>query len=168
MSINHVALSQFATTQADGEGLCRGPGGGPTFFRACCSRYHTKTTLQFRTVANVLELQPWDLLFVDRRSKKNKVHTVFVSPEDIISRWVVAVNSSQLPPPPALSGGKSTDFLCLNGLAKDNFYMRKREKKILFVFLFFLNFVLCSICTTTSKWFQCYCALFTRDDLNLM
>lgn len=44
------------------------------------------------------------------------------------------------PPPPALSGGKSTDFLCLNGLAKDIliiifFFMRKREKKIHFTLL---------------------------------
>lgn len=74
-----------------------------------------------------------------QQEEQNKVHTVFLSLEDIISRWVaVAVNSSQLPstppPPPALSGGKSTDFLCLNGLAKDNFYMRKREKKIHFIF----------------------------------
>lgn len=79
------------------------------------------------------------------QEEKNKVGTVFFSLEDIISRWVaVAVNSSQLPspPPPALSGGKSTDFLCLNGLAKDNFYMRKREKKIHFIF--FLSFFLCA------------------------
>lgn len=99
--------------------------------------------------------------------------------EDIISTWAAeAVNfsltpnpppppSSYLQPPPVLtslssqtlSGGKSADFLCLNGLAKDNFICiwkegrrRRRGKPI--------HFFLCPVCTTTLKWLQCYCALF--------
>lgn len=91
----------------------------------------------------------WTYTFTEKRRKKKQKHRVhsvfFLSLEDIISRWLaVAVNSSQLLPlpSPALSGGKSTDFLCLNGLAKDIFFfffnMRTRKKKILCIFFYFL------------------------------
>lgn len=48
-----------------------------------------------------------------------------------------------------LSGGKSTDFLCLN---EQIFYQEERKRDL-------FHSVLC-VCTTTSKWLQCYCALF--------
>lgn len=121
----------------------------------------------------MLKLQPWDLLFVDRGAKhRTKCILSVFSPEDIISRWVaVAVNSSQLPPPPpALSGGKSTDFLCLNGLAKDNFYIWEREgRKSTSSFFFCRCFVLdlydhfkmapVLLCFVHEGWFESYVGL---------
>ena len=90
-----------------------------------------------------------------RRGKKNKVHTVFVSPEDIISRWVaVAVNSSQHPPPllshpiPTSSSSSCSVWRQIHWFPVSQwtckghsyflffvFYEKEREKKIHFTLL---------------------------------
>lgn len=59
--------------------------------------------------------------------------------EDIISRWVaVAVNSSQPPPTPPLCLEANPLISCVSmDLQRTIFYMRKREKKIHFIFFFF-------------------------------
>lgn len=44
----------------------------------------------------------------------------------------------------------------------------EKRKSTSFSWLFFFFFLVCLICTTTSKWLQCYCALFVGDDLNLV
>lgn len=95
------------------------------------------TTMQFHTVANFMILQPWDLHSVGKKRKRTKCILFFLPwGHHFKMSWCGCEFLSAFPPP-ALSGGKSTDFLCLNGLAKDNFYMRKREKKIHFLFFFF-------------------------------
>ena len=75
------------------------------------------------------------------------------------------------PPPPALSGGKSTDFLCLNGLAKDIlifyflFFMRKRERRkstSLFCVLDLYNHFKMApvlLCFVHERWFESYVGL---------
>lgn len=96
-------------------------------------------------------LQPRDLRSVDKKRKKEQSAYCFCLPRghhfkmsccgcEFLSAPPPPPILSPPPPPPALSGGKSTDFLCLNGLAKDIliiifFFMRKREKKIHFTLL---------------------------------
>lgn len=97
------------------------------------------TTMQFHTVANFMILQPWDLHSVGKKRKRTKCILFFLPWGHHFKMSLCGCEFFSAFPPPALSGGKSTDFLCLNGLAKDNFYMRKREKKIHFLFFFVLD-----------------------------
>lgn len=64
----------------------------------------------------------------------------------------------------ALSGGKSTDFLCLNGLAKDNFlYEKEGEENPLHIFVLDLynHFKMAPVllCFVHERWFESYVGL---------
>lgn len=110
--------------------------------------------------------------------KEQSAYCFFFSLEDIISRWVaVAVNSFQPPHPIPIPTPTTTQppaptscsvwrqihwFPVSQWTCKGQFFLYEKEREENP-----LHF-LCLICTTTSKWLQCYCALFMRNDLNLM
>lgn len=126
--------------------------------------------MQLHTVAHVLMIQWKYLLSVEKNGERTKCILFFSSKrtsfqDDLLWLWIPPCPP---PPHPALSGGKSTDFLCLNGLAKDTFYMREKEKKIHFIF--FLSFVVLDLhnhfkmapvllCFVHERWFESYVGL---------
>lgn len=119
---------------------------------------------------NVRVLQPGDPHAVDNWRKRIKRVLFFFFPIPRGHHFKMSCWGCEfLPDPtptPALSGGKSTDFLCLNGLAKDNFICiwkreEKRRKEIQFIFC--APFVL-------PLWNGCSVIVlcFMRGDLKLM
>lgn len=93
-------------------------------------------------------LRPWDLHSVDKKRKKNKVHTVFFFPtslEDIISRWVAAAVNSFSASPLLLRLEANPLISCVStDLQRTHFFIWKRERRRIstsfsFLFFFFWN-----------------------------
>lgn len=119
------------------------------------------------TVANVPMLQPWDLHSVDKKRKRTKCILFFFLPRGHHFKMSCCGCEFLSASPLLLCLEANPLISCVSMDLQKTFLYEKKKKEREEDPLHFLYF-LCLSCTTTSNWLQCYCALFMKDDLNLM